>query len=1766
MTVDLYQLSGNTGNLSFFLTNAVNGTVYLTNVSGSFTNTSTFSNRYAIFTPANNFSGYASFDYYVTNNTTVAYFGPVTVSVVVSAVPITYGSVNTNVPPVFTNGTPASQTNFELNLLTVTNTATLLNTNLSLTYALTMTVDTNAMLLNGWPITYANVTNTAPVIDTNGIISWTPSEAQGPGVYIITTVAADSSSPPLLSSNSFSVTVNEVNLAPFWLTNVPSQTNYTIAATTALIVTNTATDVDLPPNPLTYQLIGPTGATINLTNGIITWTPSVVQLGVFTFTTIVTDTNAYALSNQSLSATNTFTVTVTAVSPPFVFTEPAQSVTGTSAQLNGMVTPNGLPTVAWFEWGTTTAYGNQTAPVSVGNQFSVVYTTNKLGGLTLNVPYHFRVVAFNSAGTNYGFDQILDEANVVAWGANYINQLNVPAGLSNATAIAGAYDHNLAIKNDSTAVAWGDNLFGQSVVPAGLNSNLVAAAGSEYSSMVLRSNGTVAAWGPNILNLTNVPPGLSNVVLIAGGNFSSLALRNNGSIAAWGANFFGLTTVPPGASNSVSVASGGFHSLAIKNDGTVIAWGDNSSGQTNIPAGLTNVVAVAAGSYHSLALRYDGTVIAWGENGAGQTNVPAGLTNVIAIAAGGFHSMALKSNGRIVTWGDNSSGQTSVPLNLTNAVAISCGYFHSLALTPQSLASLTNPIILNLTNGIAQTNTILPGGLTYYRVSVPTNADFATNLLLFALNSPLNIWFTTNTPPTIGNFNDSLLMAGVTNGISILSTTSAPTNIVSGSIYYLGVNNTNGVPVNYGIEVDFHLYTPTNPPPAQTNFVISSIVYTNITGTNGFLLTWFAPSNYLFQVQWSTLLVPATWTTFTNPPFVSYNPAVFTNPTNTQFNFFDNATQTGGTFGPSRFYRLILYTAPPAPTNTAPVFVGTPANQTINPLTTLTVTNAATDADVPTNTLTYALLNPPLGVVVNTNTGVITWTPTVTQAGTSNNIITVVTDNGTPNLSATNSFTVIVSPMPTNTAPVLPVQSARVINPLATLIVTNTATDADVPTNILTYILVNPPTGATINTNTGVITWTPTLAQAGTSNSIFTIVTDNGTPNLSATNFFAVIVNPVPTNTVSTNISIVFTKIGGTNGYLLTWFAPSNALFQVQWTGNLLPAAWQTFSNIVRYNTNFPASAGTAQFNFFDDGSQTGGFGPTRFYRLLLVPPPVVLSVTAPFAFTAPPTLATGVGMQLNGFATPNGTASAAWFEWGASTNYSARTKSVSVGTGYGVSWVTNPISGLIADQVYHSRLVVSNALGTAFGADQMFGAGTPVSWGFNFYGQTNVPAAASNIVALAEGAWFTLAVSNSGAIYGWGYNANGQTDPPPGVTNSIGVSAGDVFSAALAADGTVAEWFPNLTGLTNVPPGLSNVVSISAGSLHTLALKNDGIVVAWGSTFYVYGQTNVPPGLSNVVAVAGGQAFSLALKNDGTVVAWGDNSSGQTNVPPNLTNVVAIAAGSGHALVLLRDGTVLAWGGNGFGQTNIPSGLSNVVAIAAGSGHNLALKKDGSLVAWGANTWNETNLPPGLTNVFAISVGCNAEHNTVLKSALAINSPNAASNTPPEFTLLNGTKFFITPSYSNTVNNSATDNDLPAQTLTYTLTNSLAGTNLATINTNTGIITWTPTLAQAGKTNTLTAVVTDNGVPPMSATNKITVIVNAIPSISGITVATNGLKLTWLAPTNEQFNVQWTTNLTPPVVWTFLGGPITSTNGTFTFTDTNALFLTKFYELILLP
>ena len=189
-----------------------------------------------------------------------------------------------------------------------------------------------------------------------------------------------------------------------------------------------------------------------------------------------------------------------------------------------------------------------------------------------------------------------------------------------------------------------------------------------------------------------------------------------------------------------------------------------------------------------------------------------------------------------------------------------------------------------------------------------------------------------------------------------------------------------------------------------------------------------------------------------------------------------------------------------------------PSEQTVDELSSMNVSIGATDEDLPPNAFTFALVSPPLGMTINPNTGALSWTPAEAQGPATNLITVVVTDNSpvavnSQQLSATNSFTVIIREV--NAAPQAVVPPEQTIDELATLNVSITATDSDLPANKSTFNLVSPPAGMTINPATGAISWTPTEGQGPSTNVITVVATDDGVQPLSGTNSFTVVVREV---------------------------------------------------------------------------------------------------------------------------------------------------------------------------------------------------------------------------------------------------------------------------------------------------------------------------------------------------------------------------------------------------------------------------------------------------------------------------------------------------------------------------------------------------------------------------------------------------------------------------------------------------------------------------------
>jgi alpha-tubulin suppressor-like RCC1 family protein len=130
-----------------------------------------------------------------------------------------------------------------------------------------------------------------------------------------------------------------------------------------------------------------------------------------------------------------------------------------------------------------------------------------------------------------------------------------------------------------------------------------------------------------------------------------------------------------------------------------------------------------------------------------------------------------------------------------------------------------------------------------------------------------------------------------------------------------------------------------------------------------------------------------------------------------------------------------------------------------------------------------------------------------------------------------------------------------------------------------------------------------------------------------------------------------------------------------------------------------------------------------------------------------------------------------------------------------------------------------------------------------------------NNITKIDAGDAHSIALKNDGTVWAWGWNQAGQigigdenaiTQLTPvqvfGLTNIINIAAGSSFNIALRNDGTVWAWGHN-TPLgdgnamnRNIPIqmfSLENVKIIGAGDYHSLALLEGGMLMAWGSNNY---------------------------------------------------------------------------------------------------------------------------------------------------------------------------------------------------------------------------------------------------------------------------------------------------------------------------------------------
>jgi hypothetical protein len=191
-----------------------------------------------------------------------------------------------------------------------------------------------------------------------------------------------------------------------------------------------------------------------------------------------------------------------------------------------------------------------------------------------------------------------------------------------------------------------------------------------------------------------------------------------------------------------------------------------------------------------------------------------------------------------------------------------------------------------------------------------------------------------------------------------------------------------------------------------------------------------------------------------------------------------------------------------------------------------------------------------------------------------------------------NSFTIsvppytiidlLIPPAVSNTPPTLAAISNRTVNVGQTVAFTASATDTDQPPQTLTFALLAGATNATLNTNSGAFLFRPLTTQANSTNSFTLMVSDNGSPVLSATQSFSVAVNPLTLPALS---SVTF----------------GNGRLAFQIGGQVGPDyAVEASTNLLDWNTLFITNSPPMPFIWTDTNAGTTA---VQFYRVKTGPP-----------------------------------------------------------------------------------------------------------------------------------------------------------------------------------------------------------------------------------------------------------------------------------------------------------------------------------------------------------------------------------------------------------------------------------------------------------------------------------------------------------------------------------------------------------------------------------
>lgn len=1102
----------------------------------------------------------------------------------------------------------------------------------------------------------------AAINESTGLLTWTPTEVQGPGNYLFTVRATDNGTPPRTGVARLNLTVTEANLAPV----IGVLADQAVDEGAQLAFTLPATDPDLPANKLAYALEpgSPVGATIDPATGEFAWTPTEDQgPRVFDVTFRVTDNGSPAQS-----VTKTIKVTVNEVNNPPLLTQPAPQSVDEGAALSLTLAgadPEGAPvryglsgnipaglaldeTTGVLTWTPTEAQGPGSYPlvVKVTEQTAQQLSSQRTFSVTVNEANQAPVLQalgdFTvSEGNRVAFVATAADADLPAQTLTYALVGDVPAGATidaNTGAFAWTTDDDAGVATNVISVRVSDNGPGNR-------------SDTKTFTVLIRPRFKVAINEIMYRPLTNNAEYIEIANASARTPWDISGYRLEGDELAF--TFPANTVLAPGqhlcvvrnlavfrATYGAALPVAGVWTGILGNTGDRLQLfpGDpvaNPVAQVQFRATLPWPTAAAAGAALQLVdgrrdnFRVGNWAAAPAYNGPRQLAV---LTNQWRYFQAGAPDPAWKENtfndgawsvGRGLFYVETAElpapkttpltlGQSGyyfrtkftlpfVPAGATlqlNYVVDDGAVFylngrelhrfgfdagvvvqHDTPCTLVADAVLTGPITLPsellqagenvLAVEAHQSNTgssdiVFGASLTLEGGSVPGQTPGATNNVSASLAAYPALYLNEIVPNNTAGLADSkgerepwvelhnagpdaadLSGWGLTDSYTSLAKWTFPAGTVLGADQFLVIflDGETGDATATELHASFRVPAANGSvalvrPQGAALAVVDYVDYATV-AANASLAS--LPDGQPFDREITTSPTPGAYNNGTPPnrPPVLVPIAAQGGPEGVELTFTATANEpdagqalsfslegvvpTGATLtaagvftwtptevqGPGSYPVTVVVTDNGSPalsarqtvqftiteTNAAPI-LGVTADKVLAEGQPLNARFTATDSDLPVNTMTYALVTAPEGMSINPVTGEVKWTPGEAQGPAAYTITARVTDNGSPAASVERSFELTVTEV--NVAPTLAGPASATIPPLQPWVGQFTGADSDLPANTLTYALANSPGGMTINAATGEVKWTPQANQSPGTYPITVRVSDGATPPATA--------------------------------------------------------------------------------------------------------------------------------------------------------------------------------------------------------------------------------------------------------------------------------------------------------------------------------------------------------------------------------------------------------------------------------------------------------------------------------------------------------------------------------------------------------------------------------------------------------------------------------------------------------------------------------------------